>query len=153
MDSMIRIDTARLDDAAAIAALSGELGYALSEEQARANLSRMLASPLQRIFVVRDEQAHALAWLGVERRCSLESGESCEISGLVVGSQARRRGVGRALIAAAAQWARAQGFAKLRVRSNAARSESHRFYQSLGFAPVKTQHVYDLELGTEAREG
>ena len=86
---------------AAIAPLSGELGYALNEEQARANLSRMLASPLQRIFVVRDERAHAIAWLGVERRCSLESGESCEISGLVVGRQARRRGVGRALIAAA----------------------------------------------------
>lgn len=70
MDSLIRIDTARFDDAAAIASLSGELGYALSEEQASANLSLMLASPLQQIFVVRDERAHAIAWLGVERRCS-----------------------------------------------------------------------------------
>ena len=82
----------------------------------------------------------------VERHCSLESGEQAELAGLVVSSDARRLGVGRALVAAAEAWTRAAGFPTLRVRSNVLRAESHAFYRSVGFVPVKTQHTYEKSL-------
>ena len=72
----------------------------------------------------------------------LESGESAELTGLVVASAARRLGVGSALVAAAEEWARANGFSSLRVRSNVTRAESHPFYEKLGFERAKTQHAY-----------
>ena len=65
---------------------------------------------------------------------------------LVVDSSARRRGVGRALVAYAEAWALARGLAALTVRSNAARELSHPFYEALGYNRDKTQYVYSKAL-------
>jgi len=46
----------------------------------------------------------------------------------------------------AERWARERGFRKIRVRSNALRTEAHVFYPALGFARSKTQHIYDRPL-------
>lgn len=56
--------------------------------------------------------------------------------------KARRRGVGRLLVSEVEGWAEAQGLAVVGVRSNIVRAESHPFYESLGYARGKTQHVY-----------
>jgi predicted N-acetyltransferase YhbS len=60
----------------------------------------------------------------------------------------RRRALGGALVRAAEQWARECGAERVMVRSNAVRAESHAFYPALGFALVKTQHVYRKTLDT-----
>jgi GNAT superfamily N-acetyltransferase len=54
----------------------------------------------------------------------------------------RRGGLGRALVGVAEAWTHARGIPSLTVRSNAARAESHPFYEALGYARAKTQHVY-----------
>ncbi|HEX8777263.1 MAG TPA: GNAT family N-acetyltransferase, partial [Rhodanobacter sp.] len=83
-----------------------------------------------------------LGWIAIERRLTLESGERIEIVGLVVDAAARGTGVGRALVTDAEQWARAQGFDAIGVRSNVAREGSHPFYEALGYVRMKTQHAY-----------
>jgi GNAT superfamily N-acetyltransferase len=85
-------------------------------------------------------------WVVVERRVSLESGEKAEITGLVVTRSARREGIGKALVSFAEQWSAQLGLSSVRVRSNVARTESHDFYQHLGFMRKKTQHVYEKQL-------
>jgi len=50
-------------------------------------------------------------------------------------------------VADAGQWALAQGFETIGVRSNVAREGSHPFYESLGYERAKTQHVYLRRLG------
>jgi GNAT superfamily N-acetyltransferase len=72
----------------------------------------------------------------------IESGERVEIVGLVVDAQARRGGIGRAMIAAAEAWTRARGLDALYLRSNVLRPEAHPFYEGLGFLRTKTQHAY-----------
>lgn len=72
----------------------------------------------------------------------LESGERAELVGLVVRSDARRIGVGKALVLAAEHWASAQGLQTITVRSNIVRAESHPFYESIGYVRKKTQHTY-----------
>lgn len=63
-----------------------------------------------------------------------------------------RNGVGRALVASAEAWALGNGFSSIGVRSNVARVESHPFYERLGFARTKTQHVYSKTLAQPAHE-
>jgi GNAT superfamily N-acetyltransferase len=61
---------------------------------------------------------------------------------MVVDEKKRRSGVGRALMAAAERWAKSRGVKLLRLRTEISRADAHAFYESLGYARLKTQHVY-----------
>jgi GNAT superfamily N-acetyltransferase len=141
-----RLRNARLDDAAQIARLASELGYPTTVPEITARLALMLPLSHHHIVVAQGD-GELLGWIAVERRLTLESGERIEIVGLVVSALARRSGVGRALVADAEQWALAQGFDSIAVRSNVARADSHPFYERLGYRRRKTQHVYSKPLG------
>ena len=137
------IETARPEHAGEIARLSGELGYPATADEIAQRLASLSAASHAYVAVAAAPDGRLLGWMVVERHCCLESGEEAELAGLVVSSDARRLGVGRALVAAAEAWTRAAGFAKLRVRSNVLRVESHALYRGIGFVPVKTQHTYE----------
>jgi len=57
-----------------------------------------------------------------------------------------RLGVGSELVSRAVGWARDHGCTTVRVRTNIQRTESHPFYERLGFARIKTQHAYEVRL-------
>jgi GNAT superfamily N-acetyltransferase len=67
--------------------------------------------------------------------------------GLVVSTATKRGGIGRALVTDAERWALGQGFDSITVRSNVARTESHPFYERLGYVRRKTQHAYSKSFG------
>ena len=132
-------------DAAAIAQLLGQLDYPAMADEVVARLDAIAASPRHAVFVALDEQGlHGL--IAIERQLGLAFGERSEIVALVVDADRRRSGAGQRLVEAASAWARERGDDLLVVRSNVARSESHPFYQGLGFERTKTQHVYKLQL-------
>jgi GNAT superfamily N-acetyltransferase len=136
---------ARPADAAEMARLACELGYPTSDEAMSDRLSALLPDAGEHIAVVPDGD-RLLGWVHVQRGLSLDIGSRAEIVGLVVDATARRHGLGRRLVAAAEDWARAQGLSSLMVRSNVARDVSHPFYASIGFERIKTQHVYTKRL-------
>lgn len=138
----MRVRPATVADAPAISQLTAELGYAMDAEASRAALTTMLQHPVYAVLVAESDSTQLAGWVAVENRLSLESGAFAEITGLVVGSAFRKRGVGKQLLQSAEQWALRQGFQSLRVRSSISRQESHPFYESLGFVLNKTQHVY-----------
>lgn len=140
---------ARLEHAADIASLSVELGYQTTVDETREALTQLLTSARHLAIVARDAEGRMLGWATAERRWTLESGETAELTGLVVTRAVRRSGVGRCLVAAAERWALQQGFSAIRVRSNVSRTESHPFYERLGFSWAKTQHVYTKALRAE----
>jgi GNAT superfamily N-acetyltransferase len=146
MTQAFHIRNAAAADASAIAALSGELGYPALPQQMRARLDVLLRSASHLILVAAGPSGELIAWLAAEHRLLLEYGERIEIVGLVVASGARRSGVGKTLVAEVEQWTRTQGLSVLAVRSNAARTASHPFYESLGFTRIKTQHSYEKML-------
>ena len=90
-----------------------------------------------------------LGWIGGERRLSVETGTFWEITGLVVDAQSRRQGVASALVRSVETWALSQGAESLRVRSNVIRDASHRFYEGIGYARMKTQHTYTKRVAHE----
>ena len=60
-------------------------------------------------------------------------GRLAQLTLLVVATPARRRGVGRRLVAAAEEWARARGCVRMVVASGLQRADAHAFYERLGF--------------------
>ncbi|MFP5286484.1 MAG: GNAT family N-acetyltransferase [Thermoanaerobaculia bacterium] len=129
-------------DAAALAALSTQLGYPARPEEAAERLSALGAGAL----LVAEEGGAVLGWIHVCGIRFFQSPPFAEIGGLVVDEAARGRGVGKLLVQAAVRWAAEQGYGKLRVRSNVVREDAHRFYEREGFRRVKTQAVFDRRL-------
>lgn len=144
-DSAIVIRVADDADAAAIARLTTALGYPTETKVAADRLSRLLGRNDHRVWIAERCQ-EVIGWLQAHACDVLESGFRVEIVGLIVAADARRSGVGRALVQQAETWARELGATAIIVRSNVQRAESHRFYPALGFATTKTQSVYRKNL-------
>ena len=143
MNTSFAIRRATHADAAAIAQLCGELGYPVSAQEMAERLADLLPRASQFIAVVATGAGAVVAWIAAERRYLLEYGEKIEIVGLIVAAATRQSGVGKALVAAVEQWAHEQRLAAVTVRSNAARTQSHPFYEAVGFVRKKTQHSYE----------
>jgi GNAT superfamily N-acetyltransferase len=145
------IRTAATDDAPAIAALVTQLGYEAAPHEVGERLARLLARPSAQRFFVAERDGRLLGWVHVETAESVDSGSYAHIAGLVVDRSHRRQGIGAALMAEAEAWARQQGCPVVRLRSSAARTRAHRFYEELGYANVKTQYAFVKPL--DARGG
>ena len=134
-------------DLARVAELSSQLGYPVEVCALLDHFSRIFPDRDHALFVAIDPGGAVIGWTHVHARWLLESEPHAELAALVVDEKVRRSGAGRALVSHAENWARAQGFGSLRVRSNVVRPEAHAFYPALGFERVKTQHTYRKKLG------
>lgn len=67
-----------------------------------------------------------------------------QITLLVVDERARRHGVGRALVAAAEQWARDHGCRRIVVTTALHRAEAHAFYESVGYRQTGRRYGKDF---------
>ena len=140
----MHIRTATAADAAALATLSGELGYPSTADQVRARL-RLLDDP-ERTLLVAEAGDQVAGFIDVHVQRVVESEPYGEVGGLVVGAAHRRTGVGAALLTAAADWSRGRGLERMWIRANLARVGPHAFYEVVGCAIVKDQRVYDYPL-------
>jgi GNAT superfamily N-acetyltransferase len=133
-------------DAGRLAALSAELGYPVSAEVLSHRLQALLERAGDVLLVAELAPGDVVGWVHGSEQLLLESDRRCELLGLVVGASHWGRGVGRRLVSAVEGWAAARGLDQMAVRSNVARSESHPFYERLGYTRVKTQHSYRKHL-------
>ncbi|MGN6520053.1 MAG: GNAT family N-acetyltransferase [Dokdonella sp.] len=136
------VRTARTYDAAAIAGLCDELGYASTRQQVVCRLAAIEAAGQGCVLVAEDANGALVGWLHVGQVASLTSDVEGEILGLVVREAARGSGIGARLVEAAERWALAHGCTRMRVRSRVERERAHRFYERAGYARVKTQVVF-----------
>jgi len=144
----VRLRRATANDAAAIASLSGELGYPVepAEIQNRLNVLGHLADQI--VLVAVGAEDSVIGWIHGAEQLLLEAGPRCEILGLVVSSGHRRSGIGRQLLNAVENWAAAdRRLPEVSVRSNVRRESSHPFYETHGYQRVKTQHAYRKRIG------
>jgi GNAT superfamily N-acetyltransferase len=137
----VAIRIARTSDAADIARLTRELGYEVPVSAVAERLTRILTRSDERVFVA-DVDGHVAGWLHAAIADSLETDAYVGIAGLVVESRQRRRGVGRMLMSEAESWAKEQQCSVVRLRSTAARTAAHRFYETLGYSNIKTQYSF-----------
>jgi len=142
-----RIRPVTSEDAAAVAALSGQLGYPVAAEAIAARLERLLGRDDQLVLAAVAADGELAGWIHAAEQDLVEAERRCEILGLVVDGRRRRGGIGRGLVAEAERWAASRGLRQMSVRSNVAREESHPFYEAQGYGRVKTQQVYRKPIG------
>jgi GNAT superfamily N-acetyltransferase len=135
----------RAGDAPGLARLCTELGYPSTEAEIRARLRRLDGAE-HGLFVAETGDGELHGVVDVHVRLVLEEDPFAELIALVVTGDARGEGVGSALVAEAARWARARRLPKLWVRVSLWRESTPRFYESLGFRLHKQQQVFELAL-------
>ena len=120
-------------DAPSLASLLGQLGYSADARDLPRRLARLAQRGSAVAFVAELEgrvvgvaTAHAFASIHAER-------DVAWLTTLVVAQDARQRGVGRALVAAAEEWARTHQCQRLSVTTALQRDDAHAFYDRLGY--------------------
>ena len=140
---------ATVGDAPHVAQLSGQLGYPVAVDTIATRLARLLDRTGD-VVLVAEANGEVVGWVHGSEQALLESATRCELLGLVVDARHRTRGIGRRLVAAVESWAEGRGLQLVSVRSNVSRTESHPFYERLGYSRVKTQHAYRKRLDPPA---
>jgi GNAT superfamily N-acetyltransferase len=128
-------------DTEPVAALCAELGYPVDLLVMGGRVRAVLSSSVDLMLVAVDA-SKVIGWLQAHAATVLETGFRVEIVGLVVSENARRVGAGRALVAAAENWAQGLGAIAVVVRTDMRREDSHVFYPAVGYGLKKTQGVY-----------
>ncbi len=130
----IAVRRARVDDAAAVSALLGELGYACDDGAAAARVARAEGSEADAILLAcRGDRVVGLASVHLVP-LFYRDGCLARVTSFVVASSERRRGVGTALIGACERFARERGAERLELTSADRRADAHAFYERAGFA-------------------
>jgi N-acetylglutamate synthase-like GNAT family acetyltransferase len=137
----MNIRPAHPEDAPAIAGLATQLGYPTRPEEAERRLGDVISRPENAVLVA-EAEGLVIGWIHVAGTHTVETEPFAEIRALVVDEARRGGGLGAELVAAANEWAAGHGFRTLRVRSNVVRERTHRFYERLGFARIKSQVVF-----------
>lgn len=140
MNASIR--AAALEDADAIARIYREaLGYEyVTGDAVRARLAAMDARGGY-LHLVAQLDGEVVGAVSARRGLALEvEGEYMEVLGLAVDARARRRGVGRALMAGVEAAARDMSIAYIALTSSFERAGAHAFYERLGY--VRTSYKF-----------
>ncbi|RJO71376.1 MAG: GNAT family N-acetyltransferase [Myxococcales bacterium] len=140
------VRTASLEDVAAIARLSGELGYPCDPATMAARVEKISSQKRHLLLVAQNDRGEVCGWLHAFSVDSLVSGFRVEIGGLVVAKAEQRSGIGGRLVEAAEQWALEIGAEFVSVRSSVDRIESHSFYRKRGYELKRTQQAYRKRL-------
>lgn len=134
------------NDASAVTMLSQQFGYPLSEKQILQNIKAVLEKEDHDAFVAVHE-SRVVGWIGVTQAIMVEVSPYCELNGLVVDENYRGKGVGKLLSEKAKQWGKEKGNDTLKLRCNVKRTETHLFYQHLGFIETKEQKTFEIKIG------
>lgn len=118
-------------DAADLAALLADLGYPAEKEAVK---TRMAGLTADHHTIVAESDGRIAGFIGLLKVQAYETPVPLGyILALSIATDQQRRGIGKALVAAAEEYFRAQGVTDIRVSSGLHREEAHRFYEALGY--------------------
>ena len=127
------IRDAELNDAPELAVLMCELGYQTDRTEMETRLELILLNPAYKTFVVIMDGS-VCGKIGTLTYPSYEHNDaSGRILALVTSSRARRRGIGRALIATAEKDFAQRGIRRVSLDTRLTREDAYKFYQLLGY--------------------
>lgn len=125
--------------------LARQLGYENDLELLSSRLKQIISLKDHAVFVAKAD-GKMVGWLHCLICLRIESPLFVEVTGLVVNESVRGQQIGKKLIEASKSWSCSQGISILRLRCNVIRTESHQFYQALGFSSNKEQKVFEMSL-------
>jgi GNAT superfamily N-acetyltransferase len=134
-------------DGPAIKPLLDQLGYALDVAEIERRIARIAGAAGHCFVVAEDEVGAPVALLHVYGRDALEKPPEAVVQALVVRDGIRGRGLGRAMMARAEEWAAAQGYRHVSLSSQTSRDGAHAFYRGLGYTLYATSHHFRKDIG------
>jgi GNAT superfamily N-acetyltransferase len=134
----------QVEDAEAVAALLGELGYPSTPSQAAERLARIAGDPSTWVIVA--QLGSEIAGLGALHVQYLVERDDlgCEVAGLVVGERFRRKGIGELLMEALEAEARRRGGRVMVLNTAHRRADAHAFYEALGYEHTGRRYAKKL---------
>ena len=130
---MFIIRDPKLTDASALAALVCELGYKTTPAEMRRRLKSILDDVNYRTLVA-EVDGKVCGMIGTLAYASYEHNDpSGRILAVVTLANARRRGIGRALIASAEKAFVQKAVTRVSLDTRLTRKDAHQFYESLGY--------------------
>jgi len=128
-----RIRDAELNDAPELAVLMCELGYETDRTEMATRLKSILSTSGYKTFVAIVD-GRVCGMIGTIMYPSYEHNDpGARILALVTLSAARRRGIGRALIAVAEKDLAKKGIRRVSLNTQLIREDARKFYESLGY--------------------
>lgn len=146
VSEIVSVRHVEVGDAAVMAELSVQLGYAAHEGEMRTRIARLLAHPEKQVARVACVDGVVIGWIEAAVVHHLQSAPHVLIGGLVVKDGARGLGVGRTLCAAVEAWTKDKGLDVVRVTSRSTREAAHRFYLRDGYVLTKSSAVFEKVL-------
>jgi GNAT superfamily N-acetyltransferase len=134
-----------LEDAAAVAELSAQLGYEATVAEVAGRID-VLLSNAEQIALIACMGTEVVGWIEASVVHRLQSPAHVLIGGLVVKDGMRGLGVGKRLCAEVEEWSRGKGLAVVRVTSRSTREDAHRFYLREGYRQTKISAVFEKVL-------
>jgi GNAT superfamily N-acetyltransferase len=134
-------------DGAAVKPLLDQLGYPLEAAEIQRRIARIAGAPGHCLLLTEDAAGTPVVLLHVYGRDAVEKPPEAVVQALVVRDGIRGRGLGRAMMACAEDWARAQGYRHLSLSSQVSRDGAHAFYRGLGYELYATSHHFRKTLG------
>jgi len=138
-------DWMKPEDAPQVAMLAAQLGYPCTAEEVRPRIEAISALPGEQLRVARVD-GRAVGYVHFLLRRGISGEPRVEIAQVVVEEGLRGRGLGKALLMLAEEWARERGVRKMKLSSRATRPDAHRLYLNLGYTIVKTSHFFEKPL-------
>jgi predicted N-acetyltransferase YhbS len=135
-----------LEDAAAVAELTIQLGYEASEAEIKERIAVLLLNAQNQIALVACVGGDVVGWIEASIVRRLQSEPHTFIGGLVVKDGMRGLGVGKRLCAEVEAWTKNKGLTVVRVTSRSTREGAHRFYLREGYRQTKTSVVFEKVL-------
>jgi ribosomal protein S18 acetylase RimI-like enzyme len=129
----VLIRDANLSDASELAVLMCQLGYDTKRTEMETRLKLILSNPAYKTFVAIMD-GRLCGMIGTFTYPSYEHNDpGGRILALVTSSTARRRGIGRALVATAEKDFAQRGVGRVALDTRLTREDAHKFYESLGY--------------------
>jgi GNAT superfamily N-acetyltransferase len=136
-----------LEDAAAVAELSTQLGYPATPDEIALRIATLGSCREHQAVFVACRGLEVVGWIDVALSFDLQTPPYALIGGLVVKDGLRGLRIGKRLCDEAEAWSRAQGVGVLRVTSRSTRADAHRFYLREGFRDIKMSRVFEKNIG------
>jgi GNAT superfamily N-acetyltransferase len=143
MNACVRIERAARGDLPRLVALLSELfgierDFAADPERQARGLRLLLDCERAAVFVARDAGGTAIGMASVQLVISTAEGApSAWIEDVIVSSEHRGEGIGRALLEAALGWARARGATRAQLLVDAGNAPAQRFYEKQGWSATR----------------
>ena len=148
-DIDVAVRRAEMSDAAALADLTTQLGYPTRTSEMEMRMEAIFADKNYATFVA-VKGGKVCGMIGTFSLYSYEhNNPGGRILALVVAENARRHGVGAALIAAAENDFAERNIRRIAVNTRLTRTEAHKFYEGLGYVRNGFRFVKEVPVSAD----